>query len=114
SLACENTDTPSISWPAGRITFMSASRTTLSDASASIRSTSRRASPLDTISTVFVWYEIFGDVHAAIAREKQLKHWRREKKIRLIECKNPTWQDFSAEWGKPISWQDINRRSLHS
>jgi len=61
-----------------------------------------------------VWYEIFGDVHAAIAREKQLKHWRREKKIRLIECKNPTWQDFSAEWGKPISWQDINRRSLHS
>jgi putative endonuclease len=61
-----------------------------------------------------VWYQIFGDVHAAIAREKQLKRWRREKKIRLIESKNPTWQDLSAEWGKPISWQDIDRRSLRS
>jgi len=61
-----------------------------------------------------VWYQIFGDVHAAIAREKQLKRWRRGKKIQLIELKNPTWQDLSAEWGKPISWQDIDRRSLHS
>src|SRR5271157_485315 len=61
-----------------------------------------------------VWYQIFGDVHSAIAREKQLKRWRREKKIQLIETRNPTWQDLSAEWGKPISWQDINRRSLDS
>jgi len=61
-----------------------------------------------------VWYQIFGDIHAAIAREKQLKRWRREKKIHLIESKNPTWQDLSAEWGKAISWQDIDRRSLRS
>src|SRR5271157_3273322 len=59
-----------------------------------------------------VWYQIFGDVRDAIAREKQLKRWRREKKIQLIESKNATWQDLSAEWGKPIAWQDINRRSL--
>jgi putative endonuclease len=61
-----------------------------------------------------VWYQVFGDVYAAIAREKQLKRWRREKKIQLIEDKNPTWQDLSAEWGKPIRWQDIDRRSLRS
>jgi putative endonuclease len=61
-----------------------------------------------------VWYQVFGDVHAAIAREKQLKRWRREKKIHLIESKNPTWRDLSAEWGKPITWQEINRRSLRS
>ena len=58
-----------------------------------------------------VWYQIFGDIHAAITREKQLKSWRREKKIRLIESKNPTWQDLSAEWGKPITLKDIVRTS---
>ncbi len=57
-----------------------------------------------------VWYEIFGYVHDAIAREKQLKGWRREKKIQLIEAKNPTWQDLSEEWGKPITVKDILRR----
>jgi putative endonuclease len=31
------------------------------------------------------WYHIFGDIRDAITREKQLKHWRREKKIRLID-----------------------------
>ena len=61
-----------------------------------------------------VWYQVFGDVHAAIAKEKQIKRWRREKKIRLIEGLNPTWQDLSEEWGKPIRWRDIDRRSLHS
>jgi putative endonuclease len=61
-----------------------------------------------------VWYQVFGDVHDAIAREKQVKRWRREKKIRLIESSNPTWQDLSEEWGKPIRWQDIDRRALRS
>src|SRR5271157_4928790 len=61
-----------------------------------------------------VWYQIFGDIRDAIAREKQLKRWRREKKILLIEARNPTWQDLSEEWGKPICWQDIDRRSLDS
>jgi len=49
-----------------------------------------------------VWYQIFGDIRDAIAREKQIKRWRREKKITLIESLNPTWQDLSEEWGKPI------------
>ena len=65
-----------------------------------------------------VWYHIFGDIRDAIAREKQLKGWRREKKIHLIESENPTWQDLSEEWGKPITLKDIvrgpvgNRRSF--
>jgi putative endonuclease len=32
---------------------------------------------------------------AAIAREKQIKRWRREKKVRLIEAENPEWRDLS-------------------
>jgi putative endonuclease len=48
-----------------------------------------------------VCYEEFQWVQAAIGREKQLKRWRREKKIMLIERENPTWEDLSAEWGKP-------------
>ncbi len=36
--------------------------------------------------------------HAAIAREKQLKGWRREKKIALIAADNPTWEDLAADW----------------
>src|ERR1035438_828008 len=42
-----------------------------------------------------VYYEQFQWVQAAINREKQLKHWRREKKIVLIERDNPTWEDLS-------------------
>jgi putative endonuclease len=38
----------------------------------------------------------------AIAREKQLKRWSRIKKLHLIVAQNPTWQDLSADWGKPI------------
>jgi putative endonuclease len=42
-----------------------------------------------------VYLEIFGDVAAAIAREKEIKGWRREKKIRLIERGNATWADLA-------------------
>jgi putative endonuclease len=44
-----------------------------------------------------VHYEIFGSVEMAIAREKQLKGWRREKKVRLIETRNPEWREL-APW----------------
>ena len=44
-----------------------------------------------------VYYEFFGDVRAAIAREKQIKAWRREKKLNLIESLNPKWKDLSVE-----------------
>ena len=49
-----------------------------------------------------VYFERFALVPEAIAREKQLKNWSRIKKLRLIVAQNPTWQDLSAEWGKPI------------
>ncbi|MBI4837026.1 MAG: GIY-YIG nuclease family protein [Candidatus Portnoybacteria bacterium] len=42
-----------------------------------------------------VYYEQTNDVYGAIAREKQLKKWRREKKINLIEKVNPLWIDLS-------------------
>ncbi len=45
-----------------------------------------------------VYYEHTPDVRAAIAREKQIKPWRREKKVALIESKNRDWHDLSAEW----------------
>lgn len=44
--------------------------------------------------TRLIWYQMTQDVEAAIAREKQLKGWRREKKIKLIEAMNPTWEDL--------------------
>jgi putative endonuclease len=49
-----------------------------------------------------VYYESFDDVHKAIAREKQLKGWRRSKKIALIESKNPRWEDLAQKWGAPM------------
>ncbi|GAB4425590.1 MAG: GIY-YIG nuclease family protein [Anaerolineae bacterium] len=45
-----------------------------------------------------VYFEETGDVQNAIAREKEIKKWRRSKKIALIESLNPQWQDLSEEW----------------
>jgi putative endonuclease len=45
-----------------------------------------------------VYWESFDDVHNAIKREKQLKNWRREKKLHLIERFNPAWKDLAADW----------------
>ena len=49
-----------------------------------------------------VWFERHSDIHHAIAREKQLKGWRRAKKNWLVQMTNPEWKDLSVEWGKPI------------
>ena len=46
---------------------------------------------------LLVYSEHFGNVRDAIAREKQLKGWRRSKKIALIEKENPRWEDLSAD-----------------
>ena len=53
-----------------------------------------------------VWFERFVDPSNAIAREKQLKRWRREKKIALITRKNPTWVDLSEGWytAEQMTW----------
>ena len=41
-----------------------------------------------------VWFEIYDDAMTAIAREKELKKWRRDWKIRLIDAENPGWVDL--------------------
>lgn len=47
-------------------------------------------------TTLLLHYEVFDYVNDAIAREKEIKRWRREKKDRLITANNPTWDDLSA------------------
>ena len=42
-----------------------------------------------------VHVERYGDVNGAIAREKQVKRWRRDKKIALIQGENPNWDDLT-------------------
>jgi putative endonuclease len=49
-----------------------------------------------------LYYEVFEDVRNAIDREKQIKAYRRSKKIALIESQNPSWVDRSAGWGEPV------------
>jgi putative endonuclease len=44
-----------------------------------------------------IYVETFATAPDAIAREKQLKGWRRGKKIALINCANPHWRDLSGE-----------------
>jgi putative endonuclease len=63
-----------------------------------------------------VYYTLFFDIRNAIAREKQLKRWTREKKVALIEGMNPTWQDLSDGWyddftNEPKSTADPSTRS---
>jgi putative endonuclease len=43
---------------------------------------------------MLVWYERYGDVNEAIAREKQLKRWERKWKLALIEHSNREWADL--------------------
>lgn len=49
-------------------------------------------------ATCLVWFEEHRMIDDAIAREKQIKGWRREKKLALIEAKNPRWRDLSHDW----------------
>ncbi|HEY3975159.1 MAG TPA: GIY-YIG nuclease family protein [Candidatus Sulfotelmatobacter sp.] len=48
--------------------------------------------------TRLVWYEQFCYPDAAINREKEIKGWRRSKKIRLIDSVNPRWEDLAKDW----------------
>ncbi|RLC84068.1 MAG: GIY-YIG nuclease family protein [Chloroflexi bacterium] len=45
-----------------------------------------------------VYFEETKDVTAAIAREKEIKKWRREKKNQLVNRMNPNWKDLSSGW----------------
>ena len=45
-----------------------------------------------------VYYEVLANAPGAIAREKQIKSWRRSKKIELIRTINPRWTDLAKDW----------------
>ena len=46
--------------------------------------------------TRLVYFEEFADIWDAIAREKVIKGWVRSRKTRLIDSRNPTWEDLSS------------------
>jgi putative endonuclease len=48
-----------------------------------------------------VYYEENSDVRQAIAREKQIKGWTRQRKFELIASLNPIWRDLGEDWGLP-------------
>ncbi len=48
-----------------------------------------------------VWWEQFYDINQAIAREKQIKGWKRKWKLALIEKDNPTWRDLYEDFLLP-------------
>jgi len=45
-----------------------------------------------------VRFEEFGQAYEAITRERQIKGWRRERKLQLVEEDNPGWDDLSFGW----------------
>jgi putative endonuclease len=47
-----------------------------------------------------VYFSTFQNVGDAIARETEIKKWRREKKVALIKERNPTWEDLAEGWGE--------------
>ena len=47
--------------------------------------------------TMLVWYELHGSMDSAITREKQIKAWKRQWKIEMIEKSNPYWRDLWVE-----------------
>jgi len=49
-------------------------------------------------TTRLMYYEATARIKDAIAREKQIKSWRRSKKIELIRAMNPRWRDLAEEW----------------
>jgi putative endonuclease len=50
--------------------------------------------------TRLLYFEEFATPTDAIAREREVKGWRREKKSDLIATRNPKWEDLSEEWFK--------------
>jgi putative endonuclease len=59
-----------------------------------------------------VYFESFQYVNNAIARETEIKGWRREKKVALIAANNPTWEDLAEGWGKPVAMRKADSSGL--
>jgi len=58
-----------------------------------------------------VYYEPHRSIQAAIAREREIKSWRRTKKVELIEQANAGWLDLAADWFPDIHKQGPSLRS---
>jgi len=52
--------------------------------------------------TQLVHFEETSDVGSAIAREKEIKAWRRSKKVALVDSANPAWVDLASDWFEPV------------
>lgn len=48
--------------------------------------------------TRLVYFEEWADIRDAIAREKEIKGWKRSRKTSLVEKRNPTWEDLAKDW----------------
>ena len=63
--------------------------------------------------TTLVYLETMTDIRTAIAREKTLKGWNRQRKIELIQSCNPAWQDL-APTGNSVDYLTAGDPSLRS
>ncbi|GAC1641341.1 MAG: GIY-YIG nuclease family protein [Candidatus Acidiferrum sp.] len=61
-----------------------------------------------------VYFEMFHDVRAAIAREKVIKGWSHAKKVALIEERNPAWDDLVGDLFPPFPRKEKADSSLRS
>jgi len=59
-----------------------------------------------------VYFETFYYPDVAIAREKEIKGWRRSKKIALIESRNPRWEDLARDWQNVYKPDAVGRREI--
>jgi len=59
--------------------------------------------------TLLVYFERFATIQVAIAREKEVKAWRREKKIALVASLNPKWRDLSYGWYQQHQYAPVRR-----
>jgi putative endonuclease len=62
--------------------------------------------------TRLVYYQCFFFPDEAIAREKEIKGWRRSKKIKLIESMNPRWEDLARDWQDMYKPETAVRREI--
>jgi putative endonuclease len=61
---------------------------------------------------MLVFYEEYSSAINAKMREKEIKGWRREKKLRLILAANPDWADLSLQWQDDPGWYLVPNASL--
>ncbi len=61
-----------------------------------------------------VYFEETADIRGAISREKQIKVWRRSRKVALIESANPNWDDLSRGWFSTAPPPDSFAKITHS